>query len=68
MQTYTHVYIRHTKHTDMYYVSLFSDHNIPIVPVLDLQQVSHQRICRHAVDKVGPCLYECICTYIYIAR
>ena len=36
---------------------MYSDHNISIMSVLNLQQVSHQRVSCHAVNKIGSCLY-----------
>ena len=44
--------------TDVDDVPMFVDHDVAIVSVLDLQEVAHQRIGRHASHKVGSCLGE----------
>ena len=37
-------------------VPLLVHHDIPVVPVLDLQQVAYQRVGGHALDEVGSSL------------
>jgi len=38
----------------MDYVAISIDHNIAIVPVLDLQDVACHRVCRHRLDEIQP--------------
>ena len=45
-----------TVHTNMNDVSQFVHHDVPVVSVLNLQEVAHQRIGRHAPYKVGTSL------------
>ena len=40
--------------TDVNDVSMFVHHDVAIVSVFDLQQVTDQRVGSHALDKVGP--------------
>ena len=44
--------------TDVNDVSMFVDHDIPIMSVFDLEEVAHQRIGCHAPYKVGTSLGE----------
>ena len=37
-------------------VSILVDHDVPIVSVFDLQQITHQGVGSHALDKVGSSL------------
>ena len=39
-------------------VSMFVDHDVPIVSVFDLEEVADYRIGCHATDKVGSSLGE----------
>ena len=43
----------------MYDVSLFVDHDVAIVSVLDLKQVAHQRVGSHTLDEVSTSLWGC---------
>ena len=40
----------------MYDVSLLVDHDVAIVPVLDLKQVAHQGVGSHTLDEVSTSL------------
>ena len=40
--------------TDVNDVAMFVHHDVAIVSVFDLQQVTDQRVGSHALDKVGP--------------
>ena len=42
----------------MYDVSLLVDHDVAIVPVLDLKQVAHQGVGSHTLDEVSTSLSE----------
>jgi len=54
------LYTYHMTHqplTDVNDVSMFVHHDVAIVSVFDLQQVTDQRVGSHALDKVGPGLW-----------
>ena len=40
----------------MYDVSLLVDHDVAVVPVLDLKQVAHQGVGGHTLDEVSTSL------------
>ena len=40
----------------MYDVPLLVDHDVAIVSVLDLKQVTHKRVSSHTLDEVTACL------------
>ena len=42
----------------MYDVPLFVDHDVAVVPVFDLEDVTDQRVGRHALNEVGLGLEE----------
>jgi hypothetical protein len=44
------------------------DHYIPVMPVLDLQYVTCNRICRHGLDEVQPGLLESYSMFPAISR
>lgn len=52
--------------TNMNDVSCSIQHDIAIVPVLDLQQEAHQGIRCHGLYKVGPCLLESVRIFVPI--
>ena len=39
-------------------VAILVDHDVPVVPVLHLQDVADQRVGRHALDEVGTGLHR----------
>ena len=57
MCLYTH-HMTHWLLTNVNDVSMFVHHDVAIVSVFDLQQVTDQRVGSHALDKVGPGLWK----------
>ena len=46
-------------HTDVDYVALSVDHNISVVPILDLKDITSNGVRSHRLDEVQPGLLEC---------
>lgn len=54
--------------TDVHNMALSIDHDIPVMPILDLQDVTCHRICGHRLNEVKPGFLELECVGVPISR
>ena len=47
------VHVLRNRLTDMYDIAVLVYEDVPVVPVLELEEVAHQRVSGHATNKVG---------------
>lgn len=52
--------------TYVYNVAILVDHNVTIMPILDLQQITDEGIGSHRFNKIGACRLEFLGAFIAI--